>query len=325
MPERSQAQTQNLYAPRLARPGAAHATERRAAESTPAPRTVFAPRKRPTGERPVRDRVVGHLLTTEGVGAVSGLHEPFDPDDRPAPEPAGRHAPCEICLRRPAKPADAEVERRRREAEPPGTGALAPLLHELRDRDTILVVDRPVEAAAGVPPNLLRFARGTDVPGRDRDCRARGLQILEPRVLHWTAGLDRVEPVADPFAAIPAGCKDDDDGDRGRDHDGRERRGCDDEPPSPGTPARLLDQRLELLLRGLSLWRGFDDRHEMKLVVLAPSIDVKNPRPRDAAGPHSPYRGRKRRGGIVGRLGSLVVLASMALAFVAVALTAFKA
>jgi hypothetical protein len=38
-----------------------------------------------------------------------------------------------------------------------------------------------------------------------------------------------------------------------------------------------------------------------------------------------PYRGRKRRGGTVGRLGSLVVLASLALAFVAVALTAFKA
>jgi hypothetical protein len=63
----------------------------------------------------------------------------------------------------------------------------------------------------------------------------------------------------------------------------------------------------------------------MKLVVLAPSIDVKNPRPRDAAGPLSPYRGPKRRGGIVCRLGSLVVLASLALAFVAVALTAFKA
>jgi hypothetical protein len=63
----------------------------------------------------------------------------------------------------------------------------------------------------------------------------------------------------------------------------------------------------------------------MKLVLLALSRDVKNPRPRDAAGPRSPYRGRKRRGGIVGRLGSLVVLASLALAFVAVALTALKA
>jgi len=137
--------------------------------------------------------------------------------------------------------------------------------------------------------------------------------------------LDSVEPVAEPFAAIPAGCEDDADGDRGRDHNGRERRGRDGEPPSPGTTARLLDQRLELLLRGLSLWRSFDDCHEMKLVVLAPSGDVKNPRPRDATGPHPPYRGRKRRGGTVGRLGSLLVLASLALAFVAVALTALKA
>jgi hypothetical protein len=63
----------------------------------------------------------------------------------------------------------------------------------------------------------------------------------------------------------------------------------------------------------------------MKLVLLALSGGVKNPRPRDAAGPRRPYRGRKRREGIVGRLGSLVVLASLALAFVAVALTAFKA
>jgi hypothetical protein len=63
----------------------------------------------------------------------------------------------------------------------------------------------------------------------------------------------------------------------------------------------------------------------MELVVLAPSCGVKSPRPRDAARPRTPYRGRKRRGGIVGRLGSLVVLASLALAFVAVALTTFKA
>ena len=137
--------------------------------------------------------------------------------------------------------------------------------------------------------------------------------------------MDSVEPVAEPFAAIPAACKDDDDGDRGRDHDGRERRGRAGEPPSPGTTARLFDQSLQLVLRRLLLWRGFDDRHEMKLVVLAPSMYVKNPRPRDAAGPPSPYRGRKRRGGTVGRLGSLVVLASLALAFVAVALTALKA
>ena len=88
---------------------------------------------------------------------------------------------------------------------------------------------------------------------------------------------------------------------------------------------RLFDQRLELVRRRLSVWWGFDDRHEMELVVLAPSNGVKNPRPRDATGLHSPYRGRKRRGGIVGRLGSLVVLASLALAFVAVALTALKA
>jgi len=92
-----------------------------------------------------------------------------------------------------------------------------------------------------------------------------------------------------------------------------------------GALARLLDQCLQLVLRRLSLWRGFDDRHGMKLVLLALSGDVKNPRARDATGPHPPYRGRKRRGGTVGRLGSLVVLASLALAFVAVALTAFKA
>jgi hypothetical protein len=29
---------------------------------------------------------------------------------------------------------------------------------------------------------------------------------------------------------------------------------------------RFLDQRLELVLRGLRLWRSFDDRHQMKLV-----------------------------------------------------------
>jgi hypothetical protein len=64
----------------------------------------------------------------------------------------------------------------------------------------------------------------------------------------------------------------------------------------------------------------------MKLVLLALSGGVKNPRPRDAVGPGSPYRGRKRREEwVVGRLGSLVVLASLALAFVAVALTTLKA
>jgi len=67
----------------------------------------------------------------------------------------------------------------------------------------------------------------------------------------------------------------------------------------------------------------------MELVVLAPSTAVKQsiPRPRDAAGEGSSYRGRKQRGRrvVVGRLGSLVVLASLALAFVAVALTTLKA
>ena len=137
-------------------------------------------------------------------------------------------------------------------------------------------------------------------------------------------GTHDVEPTGDRRARPSAKAEDESDDEAG--HAERTHHGAsDDEPPPAGALTRFLDQRLELVLRGLLLWRGFDDRHEMKLVVLAPSIDVKNPRARDAAGPPSPYRGQKRRGGIVGRLGSLVVLASLALAFVAVALTAFKA
>jgi hypothetical protein len=92
---------------------------------------------------------------------------------------------------------------------------------------------------------------------------------------------------------------------------------------------RFLDQRLELLRRVLLLWRGFDDRHEMELVVLAPSIAVKAVEPpgrgmQPARVPRT-VDGSEGEEWVVGRLGSLVVLASLALAFVAVALTTLKA